>query len=69
MENKAKELKKLRKEKKESYKNGSKLFTDQIEEQKHKIDLAKACLIVLNYDKNNIEKDIEENEKKIKELR
>jgi hypothetical protein len=60
LENKANELKKLRKEKKESNKNGSQLFTDQIEEQKHKIDLAKACLIVLNYDKNTIDKDIED---------
>lgn len=51
--------------KKDNYKNGSKIFTDQIETQKHNISLAKACLVVLNFDKNNLDKDIDDVENKI----
>ena len=55
----------IQKMKKDSYKNGSKIFTDQIEAQKHNIELAKACLVVLNIDKNNLDKDLEDIENKI----
>ena len=55
----------MRKEKKNSYKNGSKSFTEEIQKQKNHIELAKACLVVLNFDKEAIEKDVEDLESKI----
>jgi chromosome segregation ATPase len=58
-------LKKERKEKKDSYKNGSQQFTDQIEAERANIRLAKACLVVLNFDKEELGHEIDEVENKI----
>jgi hypothetical protein len=55
----------LRKEKKNAYKNGNKSFTEEIQKNKNNIELAKACLVVLNFDKEAIEHDIEDLESKI----
>jgi chromosome segregation ATPase len=65
LEEKVARLKKERKEKKDSYKNGSQQFTDQIEAERANIRLAKACLVVLNFDKEELGHEIDEVENKI----
>ena len=65
LEEKVARLKKERKQKKDSYKNGSQQFTDQIEAERANIRLAKACLVVLNFDKEELGHEIDEVENKI----
>ena len=57
MYRKVDELKKQRKDKKGEYKKGNQGFRKQIEDLKHKISLGKACLVVLNTDKDQQQRE------------
>ena len=52
LEKRIEELKIERKNKKNELKDGTKDFSEDMEELKYKINLGKKCLIVLNYDLN-----------------